>query len=508
MPTESERVLARRDTLFSLGFWVLLIYFVVRAGYFALVTRSGVPPDENTHLALILQIASAKSFFGLENVTPLTAQLGSSFFLYHWVLGTGLSVVQSVLELDEQSVRLGLRGVNVLIATGTMLILRDLCVTILGRSAAALLVITVFSNVLMATFLAGSISYDNLVNFLSASAILLFIRYMRSRTATAFFALSVVLILGGLTKVSFFPLAGILLFGVLLVSWRNLQGALSKLGSARLAAFPRPKTSNLIAAGLFALVSLSGCFVWVSNKVEHGKFLPACEDRFSHEECFAKDPVYRKYSTLRDGNAERVAQMAGQQLDPVRYLPVWFDLMVEKSVGIFAYKSFYQPPLLLGVMELLLVICLILAVRYAVRHREHVALLGIAGTYLLFIAFYVNYRFYLESGLLVRYDFVGIQGRYAFPVLAALLIPMGGAVTSISSTTIRRALISCIVTLSLFADLPGFLMTPPESRWIRNQVLQERHLDAVIISETMPGIRSGSAPLPANGSERGYSAGP
>jgi hypothetical protein len=486
MLTALERVLARRDTLFSVGFWVLLIYFVVRAGYFALSTRWGVPPDENTHLALILQIASAKSFLGLENITPLTAQLGSSFFLYHWFLGTGLSVAQSVLELDERSVRLGLRGVNVLIATGTMLILRDLCVAILRRSAAALLVITVFSNVLMATFLAGSISYDNLVNFLSALAILLFIRYMRSRTATGFLSLSVVLLLGMLTKVSFFPLAGILLIGVVLVSWRDLQGAAVTLVGFKLPALPRRSAANVIIAAVFSIVSLGACSIWVSNRVEHNSFLPACEDRFSHEECFAKDPVYRKYSALREGNPERVARIAGQQLDPVRYIVVWFDFMVEKSVGIFAYKSFYQTPLMLGVMELLFAICLILAVRYAAHHREHAALLGIAGLYLMFIAFFVNYKFYLESGLLVRYDFVGIQGRYAFPVLAALLIPMGGAVTSISSTTIRRALVSCIVTLSVFSDLPGFLMTPPESRWIRNQALQERHIDAVIISETMP----------------------
>jgi threonine/homoserine/homoserine lactone efflux protein len=68
-----------------------------------------------------------------------------------------------------------------------------------------------------------------------------------------------------------------------------------------------------------------------------------------------------------------------------------------------------------------------------------------------------NYPRYLGLGVFPRYTFMTMQGRYAFPILALLVVVMCRTLLAFEKPALRGAIALASAGLILWLGFPGFL---------------------------------------------------
>jgi hypothetical protein len=135
--------------------------------------------------------------------------------------------------------------------------------------------------------------------------------------------------LGTLTKVTFLPLAAVLIASTLF-AFRYRIMTFRRVHLQRIKSLSLAQTCLCIVAVALLLANLG---LHAYTFISYGSIRPTCDTIYSHETCMK---------------------------DPLQYFFAWTDYMIEKTLGIFAYSSFYQSKKLLAAVELLLLgaICL------------------------------------------------------------------------------------------------------------------------------------------------------
>ena len=374
-----------------------------------------------------------------------------------------------------------LRIINALMALLYLFVFYRLAEEVLKSRLSVGFALVVHSSVLMFSYLFASVNNDNLVNLLSVVALYTFVKVVRERTTEALYLFLICIFLGMLTKQTFWPLA--LCLGCLLcVDFRfKVVDILKSLN-------PKKAPNRVVAtvallfvvALLSANVSLHGY-----NYCRYGKLAPRATDLYSHEQSMRQHDVYAKYNQLRE---ELKSQRAECLWDPFRFFFVWSDYMIEKCIGIFAYRSYYPGKYVLGLFECFIIFAIWYAFRKGLcKDRLLVYLLVLAAVHIAVLAFWVNYRSVLNTGLMPRYAFIGIQGRYVFPVLAPLILlfarSLGGFRSAMVNLMIALIVGGCITIFSF----PLFLMKPKEERFVPNAALQAEYLKNLELSQRFKG---------------------
>jgi hypothetical protein len=97
--------------------------------------------------------------------------------------------------------------------------------------------------------------------------------------------------------------------------------------------------------------------------------------------------------------------------------------------------------------------------------------------------FFINYRIYYKSGLLPRYTFIALQGRYIFPVIAPLIIIVVRGLLSFQKKRLRLFIAVIASLIIFFYSFPYYCIHPPADPLISNDVLQKQYIRALDLSQ-------------------------
>ncbi|NIM00720.1 MAG: DUF2142 domain-containing protein [Acidobacteria bacterium] len=399
-------------------------------------------------------------------------------FLYHFVLGK-LSVVRPP-GVDGT---LWLRLINVVLSMMTVFLAYRLAQRLVEDWPTRILFLVMVTNTLMFTFIGAAVSYDNLTNLLAVAGLAALFGFLRSGRPRELLALLVWLLLGSLTKVSFLPLA--MFLGMILLLDRrgriltDIRGLVVEIRSGK------PSTVALAIVGLVVLAA--NLWLYGGNLVRYGKPVPACQQVLDLEACmenriFARNWIVAQY---RDGEttldeairATTKIDHAGDRDHAIRLLRnevaykesnpellpvldymdlIWGRGMKPAIFGIQAHVSMLKPPSALLPYNLILLAAFLLWVRgctWGGAGRSWVYLGGLSLAYFVFLA-----GMYLYSGYLVSHaPFLGVQGRYIFPVLVPACLVTARFLLGPFREAIRVALLVVVSAVFIYGDLPYFL---------------------------------------------------
>jgi hypothetical protein len=456
---------------------LLVAYFLARLLYFAVSIAPGVPPDEPTHVGIIELYASTP--FMIED-TPESYSLGLVTrvpFLYHFVLGK-----LSMLRPAGVDGTLWLRLINVVLSMATVVVAYRLAQRLVADWPTRILFLVMATNTLMFTFIGAAVSYDNLVNLFAVTSLAALLDFLRSERPRALLALLVWVLFGSLTKLTFLPLA--LLLGIILLLDRRSRLPADFLGLARELRRGKPLTALLTVLGLAALAA--NLWLYGGNLLRYGKPAPACLQVLELDACmknriFARDWVvaqYRDDKTTFDeamratgridhpGDRDHAIRLLRNEYSyktsNAELLPVldYMDLIWGRGMkgaifGIQAHVSMLKPPSALLPYNLILLASFFLWVRccsWVGDGRNWTYLGGLALAYFVFLVGIYNYSSYLVS----HAAFLGVQGRYIFPVLVPAYLVSARFLLGPFGRAVRVALLIGVSAIFVYGDLPYF----------------------------------------------------
>jgi hypothetical protein len=456
---------------------LLLSYFLARLLYFAVSIAPGVPPDEPTHVGIIELYASTALMIEDGQESHPLGLVTRVPFLYHFVLGK-----LSALRPPGVDGTLWLRLINVVLSMTAVLVAYRFAQRLVEDWPTRILFLVMTTNTLMFTFVGAAVSYDNLVNLFAVTSLVSLFGFLHSERPRELLAWLVWVLLGSLTKVTFLPLA--LFFGAILLLDRrtgilaDLQGLASEIRSGK------PLTVTLAVVGLVALAA--NLWLYGGNLLRYGKPVPACQQVLELDAClenriFARSWIVAQY---RDGamsleeaiQATRRIDHAGDRNHAIRLLRnevaykeskpellpvldymdlIWGRGMKPAIFGIQAHVSMLKPPSALLPYNLLLLAAFLLWIRgctWGGAGRSWIYLCGLSLAYFVFLVGVYNYSAYLVS----HAPFLGVQGRYIFPVLVPAYLVSARFLLGPFRKPIRVVLLVAVSAIFVYGDLPYF----------------------------------------------------
>ena len=443
-------------------FILLTVWFVVQGYWFLAYTPFGLPPDEPFHARLVALFAGRGDFF----IDPSTVDAwhgtgAQSFFFYHWLLGQ----LAALLYPEGSDPLPFLRGFSLLLGVAYLVVFQRLARLLSDSPLTRALALLAQSSLLMFVFINSAVSYDCLTNLCSIILVCAALTHVKAESPAALLAALIATGIGTLTKVTFLPLAFLVWLGLVYHPRHSLLRPL--LLTKRLVRTTR--VGKALAVGAFLAVTLNVA-VTARSVSQYGAIWPGCPKVYSVEQCMRDSPVHRK--TVNVGRSRDRHERL--MLDPVRYGILWADRMVEQSVGIFAYKSYYPPTHLLGLLELVLLIAAGISI-YRLREQPRVVRYALLLTllFLLITCYGHNYQRYLKFGIFPRYTFLAMQGRYSFPVIALVILLVCRALMGSKRPALRGATFVGSAALILALGFPGFMMRG--ANVIQNGTLQDNY---------------------------------
>lgn len=435
---------------------LLLSTFAIVAVLFAFKVRMGISPDSFYHLDVSKAYSTT---LGIPENTPDTFKyrdITRITYLYFWINGRILNINNEVIN----EVIL-LRLVNVIYSLATVFVLYLLSKEVLKKKLERILPVFFLTNTLMFLFLSSSINYDNLANLLCILAIYLFIKFVKSKLDTKYLLWMIVIIcLGGLTKFTTLPLAFILivLSVVNILRKRELFKSI-KLGKSILLFIP------------ILLLGFLNIELYATNLFKYGGLEPNCERILTHEQCLQNGVYYRDNVTFPkteiDGFPGIVELIkSGDRIDPVSYFFKWIPNFTMKIYGIMGDSSLFMKDIFTYMFLFYFFVALIFGlINFKKWKRLDIYLILIFVFYLLTLFLFQNYDMYLKY----NHFYLGLQGRYIFPVISIMYILLSKSLFCIKQKWLRYIILVPLLLLFIYSCTP-FFFANVENWWLTGTI--------------------------------------
>jgi len=417
---------------------IILLIFLSFSVYMALNLKPGIIPDEPAHFAFSRHFSST---WGLPPDNADTFNLGiyieQNPFLYYWINGRIINLIDLIKPgATEWQTLVTLRIINVIFATGTVLICFLLSKELIKHPWWQLIPVFLLTNTLMFVFLAAGVNYDNLANLLTMAGLLFFTQVF---TREDFFINSsiwmIYISLGTLVKYTILPLA--LAMGI---AW------LIYIFIHRKEVFPvhfyGVKTLLLLLM-LFTLFT-GNFLIYGINLIRYEGLLPECEEILLESQC-ALSPLEQRYQekAIKPKMTIRESIEKGYP-NPFSYaVNTWVHNMLLRTFGMIGHQSYF--PLELVRYYKILFYSAVLMGLFFLKPKSALtySLVGISIFYAL-VLLYSNYN----NELLYGFIHIGFQGRYIFPVIGPIFVLFTLITKNIPVRLLRVAFLG--FTLGLF----------------------------------------------------------
>jgi len=432
------------------------LYYFLKLFFFAATLPPGSATDEVVHLQVIRLYAESTSLFPFNGSFETYSRPLPEFarftsltefpYLYHFVFGK----LCAFLHLDpwEFSTIVTLRFINVLFAAATFVLFLKILRILTDDPITRIAAVAVYTNLFMFTVISSGVTYDNLSNLLAAVSIFAFLQLYSRFSARNVLVLSGSLLIGALVKLSIFPLAFALITTLAVIAVRRRTEFFQAISMRELRTQP-----ILLSITFFSALLVAELFG--GNIAQYGKLLPSCAEIFSQTEClqngFESDAAegLRRLEAHEPPSSDRGS---GTEILPLgEYSLFWLDKMIERTIGAYTHIGISHPKELIESIRWMVIAALALTVIYWPKMSPDAKPAFLACALYLFVVFwFFNYGPHRTFG----FARLGINGRYAFPVLTiltswfaiALLLPFRGP---------RRAFAAlCVSGVFFFAELP------------------------------------------------------
>jgi hypothetical protein len=465
-PTMIHRLLSGRWNRILVA--CLFAYFAVRLVIFAVVIDSTVPPDEMDHFGRSVVFSQSLLIPEDSPDTYKYGVIGRSPYLFYLLMGKLLHL--NVFGLEEL---VFLRFWNVALALLNVFFGYRWIRLVSDRQAVQLLFLVIITNILMFTGIGASVSYDNLTNLLATISIYYLTLFLDKRSPTSLAAFFAAVLAGGLTKVSFLPIAAILVVMLLVRERLEIAGFMQAVRRS----FRPFDWRRLVVYGLVVLLLVLNVGLYGVNFAVFGRLTPKPEQVLDLEEAMKNRIFARNYIVAQfrqgelsyeeavemaekienPGNRRRALNLLKVARDPVRlrnsliapeyYVYLWSLFMLADGLGYHGHRVIRKIGRDLWPALAILALAIIVFIRKwtpgeANGHLTVAAIVSVA--YAMVLIKVVNYPVYKESGVL---DYV-LQGRYFFPAL----VPFCGLIAYYLMTylTGRKQLFLGLVTAAYF----------------------------------------------------------
>jgi hypothetical protein len=290
--------------------------------------------------------------------------------------------------------------------------------------------------------------------------------------------------MGMLTKITFLPYVFILLSVLLFYERKNLRS----LPSSTVSLFSPFRWKNYLML-IFCLFFLTAnAYLFLGNIFKYGQIQPemdkviGLENAMKHR-LFARDYIVRlfregkisypdaksmantyiahlgdRYGALMliEQAAREKAWKKKPRMDLFRYAFVWTDLVMGKIFGIMGHKGMEKRGIELAPYFLVFIVAgalLLRRIKTSDLHGTSCYLLFIAVAYTLTLMVLVNYKLYLDYGIVVA----DLQGRYIFPVLSAIYASVAYYLAGFGSRRWQWGIFLLVTAVFIYGEFPWFL---------------------------------------------------
>ena len=431
----------------------IFLVFLLVCIFLAFNIKMGVSPDSYYHLRVSQAYSTT---LGIPQNTPQTYQwrdITRIPYLYFWINGRILNINNGVI--DEVVL---LRVINVIYSLGTVYVMYLLSKEIFKDKWKRVLPVFFLTHTLMFVFLSSSINYDNLANLLSTLSIYFFVKFVKKGINLKYLLLMLLsLCIGALTKSTVLPVALILvILSAVEIVKRKDEVKKTKAGKELLLLIP-------IAIFVFLNLSLYG-----GNLLKYKTLEPSCTQILTHEQCLENGVYYRNkvdYNATPINGPIDVFNMIikGERIGPVRYFFRWFPNLMSKIFGIMGDSSLHLPYYLVALFILFFLAGAVLIIsnkRKLTKIDKYLLTILLFYTAILF--FTQNYPMYLTY----NHYYLGLQGRYIFPVISIIYILLTKSFFFIKNKKLRNiVLISFSILLIYSCNIYLFLNLPDS--WLK-----------------------------------------
>ena len=443
------------DSFYKVILVLLFLLFFLQSLFFALYVREGIFPDEAHHLKLS-QLYSET--LGKPSNSEESFHLGSIEnipYLYHWISGRILNIKKVILpSVDDLIV---LRIFTVITGVINLYIAYEIVKSITKDKLQHILVIGMLSNTLMFSFISAGVGYDPLVILFSFLSILLTLKLLEKNSLTLLLLLVLILLAGILTKITFLPLALVVVIFVVVTIVKQRKKYFKEIKST-----VKDKDELnyliplLIVISFFLFLTLD---LYLGNIIKYKNLTPSCTQAMKEEDCM-RSIEFSSYLEIHEN-----ASSQEERLKPYWYIPHWVYLMTDRVYGIFGHQSmllsYGQFSRYFGIIALGIILFL---TNCGVKNSKYKFFISLILFYVFILMYRTNYQGYLSHGLL----HAAVQGRYIFPVIAPIYIVVTQGLLSFKSKYVRAIIFGIVLSVFVYGNMPFFMKNFTEDWFFEN----------------------------------------
>lgn len=464
----------RKDKKFLFLVLLFLFYFLAKSVFFNQIIYLTHSPDLGYHQSLIELFAKNSKLFFLDESKIIdrdvftrsdTTLISTELFLYHSLVGRLWSLISN-FNGDTYAI---VSFIQTIFGFLTLFFAYKLSFLLTRKKYFSLFCAFAVGSIPMFSFLINYLSYDNLVNFISAASIYYLVKFLKSRDFSDLNLLFIYLLAGSITKISYGPLALIIVLILLISSFKERKKYLSDLiNYVRLKKYFGRKVLFLF---FFVIVSL----FYGRNIFVYKSVFPTASSVNGIETSFS----------IRDKELSEQHKDDGR-FGVFKYFINWEKIVEERSSNIVSHKSLIKSSRINSFVHYLLVISfvvLFLKFIFSYRDKNFFLLFIITIFYILFL-FAKNYKTYLLTGDIG----IATQGRYVFPVLVPLVFLITYSIFSLINNRFYKVVVlSMVAIIFIYLDFI-YTLTHFQTWYFDDPVLTNElgNINSLNIGQTSP----------------------
>lgn len=406
-----------RKNKYLIVIFILFGYFLFQSISLIFDIGYGVPPDEVFHFNQINNYYNSSNIF-LDDTdilllddpvispapmkTALYGTFSKAFFFYHWLMAKILYL--NIFDIDKV---IFLRFISLFLTSIYLLCFYKLSKLFFKNKLLVIFAFLVHTNIPMFVFMSGAVNYDSLANLFAILSLFYVFKNIKDFNTKYLLLALVFILLGILTKISFLPLAFLLLILLFYQSIKN------KLFFKFKDFFLKYKFQSIVLLIFIFFLLFINLFIFFSNYSKYYNFVPSCEDIYSSQQCLDEHYLYKRTFDFQKEWPEPVNNISSL----FNYTVGWFKTMIIRTFGYIGHESIEPSAEKVFFINLSLFLFLFLFIRKFILANKKILYAGIISVLYLVALLFTNYSYYLESG----HPGASIQGRYSLPVISLLI---------------------------------------------------------------------------------------
>jgi len=436
----------KNDTLIIL-FFLLAIFFSYTL-FLALNLDWNITPDEPVQFSYSKQFSNT---LGIPADSYDTYSYGGIIkqwpFLFYWINGRIINLINFISpSINDWQLLVTLRIINIFYSLGTLIFCYLFSKELIRKKWWQLLPVFLLTNTINFVFVAGGLSYDNLLNMFAIAGLYFLVRVFKHKDFVVnSLAWMIFISAGTLTKRSALPLA--LAMGVVWILFiiKNHRQIL-----------PLKFDNKKVLLSIISLLLIIGnLWIYGYNLVVYKSILPTCTDILTKEQCNLTQYAWRLENYALD---EKLTIEESKDLGypgPINYLfSKWILNFFARLYGPHGNSVAYGS-VPVSIAHIILFFWLVAITVFYYRDFSF-TIVSLLFIFIFYMAILINESY--QSELIFGFKGVRIQGRYIIPVIGIIYTFLSKVLSNVPRKLVRLPVLIITVLVYLYSGPLTFIL--------------------------------------------------